>query len=587
MRTRRATVDDLDDLRGRRVLVRADLNVPLDGETITDDGRIRASLPTIKALAERGRAGRRLRPPGPPQGRARPGVLARAGRRAAGRAARRGRGLRRPTRSATRARRPSRASPTARSPCWRTCASTPGETSQGRRRARRVRRPAGRRSPTLYVGDGFGAVHRKHASVYDVAAAAAARGRRPGRGRGRGAAEAHRGPRAALRRRARRLQGLRQARRHRQPARQGRPAARSAAAWPSPSSRPRATRSASRLLEEDQLDQVRGYLDEAARARRRARAAGRRAWPRPASPSRRAARRRSPADAIPADRMGLDIGPESARAVRRDARRRQDRVLERPDGRVRVRRLRRRHPGRRPGPDRGRRPSPWSAAATPPRPCARSASPRTRSATSPPAAAPAWSTSRARPCPALPYSTTDAPRRQTPDDARRTPAHGRQLEDEPQPPRGRSPWSRSSPCADGRRDSTAVEVAVLPPFTDLRSVQTLVDGDQLEISTAPRTCPRTTPAPTPARSPARCWPSSAAPTSLVGPLRAPCSTTSEDDDAGQRQGEGGLRGTADARSCASARGSSPPGGRATSPHTLAQLDGALAGLTRRAGRARS
>ncbi len=47
------TIDDLE-VRGRRVLVRSDLNVPLDGETITDDGRIRASVPTIKALAERG-----------------------------------------------------------------------------------------------------------------------------------------------------------------------------------------------------------------------------------------------------------------------------------------------------------------------------------------------------------------------------------------------------------------------------------------------------------------------------------------------------------------------------------------------------
>src|SRR6476661_6983263 len=41
-------------LRGKRVLVRSDLNVPLDGTTITDDGRIRASVPTIRALAEAG-----------------------------------------------------------------------------------------------------------------------------------------------------------------------------------------------------------------------------------------------------------------------------------------------------------------------------------------------------------------------------------------------------------------------------------------------------------------------------------------------------------------------------------------------------
>lgn len=48
------TIDDLGDLRGRRVLVRSDLNVPLDGTTITDDGRIRASLPTVRRLSDDG-----------------------------------------------------------------------------------------------------------------------------------------------------------------------------------------------------------------------------------------------------------------------------------------------------------------------------------------------------------------------------------------------------------------------------------------------------------------------------------------------------------------------------------------------------
>jgi phosphoglycerate kinase len=48
------TVSDLGDLRGKRVLVRSDLNVPLDGSTITDDGRVRASVPTIKRLADAG-----------------------------------------------------------------------------------------------------------------------------------------------------------------------------------------------------------------------------------------------------------------------------------------------------------------------------------------------------------------------------------------------------------------------------------------------------------------------------------------------------------------------------------------------------
>jgi phosphoglycerate kinase len=48
------TLADLGDLAGRRVLVRSDLNAPLDGGRITDDGRIRASVPTILALAEAG-----------------------------------------------------------------------------------------------------------------------------------------------------------------------------------------------------------------------------------------------------------------------------------------------------------------------------------------------------------------------------------------------------------------------------------------------------------------------------------------------------------------------------------------------------
>ena len=48
------SINDLGDLKGKRVLIRCDFNVPLDGETITDDGRIKAALPTLKQLTEAG-----------------------------------------------------------------------------------------------------------------------------------------------------------------------------------------------------------------------------------------------------------------------------------------------------------------------------------------------------------------------------------------------------------------------------------------------------------------------------------------------------------------------------------------------------
>ena len=48
------TIDSLGDLTGKKVLVRSDLNVPLDGTTITDDGRVRASVATIEKLLAAG-----------------------------------------------------------------------------------------------------------------------------------------------------------------------------------------------------------------------------------------------------------------------------------------------------------------------------------------------------------------------------------------------------------------------------------------------------------------------------------------------------------------------------------------------------
>lgn len=53
---KKLSVGDLKDadLKGKKVLVRCDLNVPLDGKTITDDTRIRASIPTVEYLLSKG-----------------------------------------------------------------------------------------------------------------------------------------------------------------------------------------------------------------------------------------------------------------------------------------------------------------------------------------------------------------------------------------------------------------------------------------------------------------------------------------------------------------------------------------------------
>src|SRR5918998_3441589 len=48
------TLDDLGDVRGKRALVRVDLNVPMADLEVTDDTRLRATLPTVTELADKG-----------------------------------------------------------------------------------------------------------------------------------------------------------------------------------------------------------------------------------------------------------------------------------------------------------------------------------------------------------------------------------------------------------------------------------------------------------------------------------------------------------------------------------------------------
>ena len=152
-------VDSLGDLDGKRVLVRSDLNVPLDGTTITDDGRIRASLPQISALLEKGARVTVCAHLGRPKGTADPKYSLRPV------ADRLGELMGRSVRFVDEAKRYDGDADLALLENVRFDAR---ETSKddGERGALADELAA---LADLYVDDAFGAVHRKHASVYDVA----------------------------------------------------------------------------------------------------------------------------------------------------------------------------------------------------------------------------------------------------------------------------------------------------------------------------------------------------------------------------------------------------------------------------------
>ena len=163
-------IDDLE-VAGQRVLLRADLNVPLDGEQITDDNRIQATLPTIRELAGRGARVVICAHLGRPKG---DGYAARAAGGPSLRpvATRLGELLGQPVAFASDVAGESAAATAAgladgQVALLQNVRFEPAETSKDdAARAGLAGRLA--RLATLYVGDGFGALHRKHASVYDV-----------------------------------------------------------------------------------------------------------------------------------------------------------------------------------------------------------------------------------------------------------------------------------------------------------------------------------------------------------------------------------------------------------------------------------
>ncbi|MFI2609961.1 phosphoglycerate kinase [Kitasatospora sp. NPDC018619] len=164
------TIEELIEagVEGKRVFVRADLNVPLDGATITDDGRIRAVAPTIAKLAAAGAkvvvASHLGRPKGAPDPKFSLAPVA----------GRLGEILGKDVAFAT---------DTVGDSAEATVAAladggvallenlrfNAGETSKddAERKAFAEQLAA---LADLYVGDGFGAVHRKHASVFDLPA---------------------------------------------------------------------------------------------------------------------------------------------------------------------------------------------------------------------------------------------------------------------------------------------------------------------------------------------------------------------------------------------------------------------------------
>ena len=154
------------DVQGKRVFLRCDLNVPLKGGVITDDGRIRASLPTINALLAKGASLVIAAHLGRPKGEAKAELsLAPIAARLSellGKSVQFPGGITGPEISQVATNLKSGEILLLENIRFSAAETSKGESERGAF-ANELAALA-----DFYVGDGFGAVHRKHASVYDL-----------------------------------------------------------------------------------------------------------------------------------------------------------------------------------------------------------------------------------------------------------------------------------------------------------------------------------------------------------------------------------------------------------------------------------
>ncbi len=171
------TLDDLlaSGVSGRTVLVRSDLNVPLDGTTITDDGRIRASLPTLQALTAGGAkvvvTAHLGRPKGAPEDRYSLAPVAARLAEVLGKPVAFASDLVGDSAAATVAGLADGSVALLENVRFDPRETSKDDTERGEL-AKALVHLVGRDStalPPAFVSDGFGVVHRKQASVYDVA----------------------------------------------------------------------------------------------------------------------------------------------------------------------------------------------------------------------------------------------------------------------------------------------------------------------------------------------------------------------------------------------------------------------------------